>query len=70
MEHSGCGGKVPVIMAAAVPLTGFIRLVPGGLGQFLRFPLQQLIQRLFHTPSNHPLQLTLEYFFVYLYHLL
>ena len=49
---SGGGGKIPVIVAAAVALAGFIALVAGGLGQFLRFLLQQLVQRLFHATPD------------------
>src|SRR5699024_3893786 len=39
----GSGGKVAVVVAAAVALAMLISLVPGSLGQFLRFGLQQLV---------------------------
>ena len=63
-DVSGGGGKVPVIVAAVVALTGLIALVTGSLGQFLRFLLQQLIQCFFHAATDHFLKLTLDYFLV------
>ena len=63
-DISGGGGKVPVIVAAAVALAGLIALVAGSLGQFLRLLLQQLIQRFFHAAPNQFLKLALDNFFV------
>ena len=61
---SGGGGKVPIIVAAAVALAGLISLVAGRLGQLLCFLLQQFIQRFFYTTPDLLLQLTLDYFLV------
>ena len=61
---SGGGGKIPVIVAAAVALAGFIALVAGGLGQLLWFLLQQLVLRFFHAATDQFLDLTLDYFLV------
>ena len=49
---SGGGGKVPIIVAAAVALAGLISLVAGRLGQLLCFLLQQFIQRFFYASSD------------------
>ena len=51
-DVSGGGGKVPVIVAAAVTLAGLVALVAGRLGQFLRLLFQQFIQRLFHAATD------------------
>ena len=67
---SGGGGKVPVVVAAAVALASLVALVAGSLGQLLRFLLQQFIQRFFHAASDQFLKLTLDYFLVQLYNLL
>ena len=63
-DISKSGGKVPVIVAAAVALAGLIALVAGSMGQLLRLPLQQLIQRFLHAATDHFLKLALDYFFV------
>ena len=46
-DVSGGGGKVPIIVAAAVALAGLITLVTGSLGQLLCLLFQQFIQRFF-----------------------
>ena len=61
----GRGGKAPVIVAAAIALTGFAALIPSCLGEFFCF--QQLVQRFFYAASNQFLNLTLDYFLVELY---
>ena len=48
-------------MTTTVPLASLISLIPGCLSQFLRFLLQQLIQRFFHASANQLLKLTLPY---------
>lgn len=63
-DISRSGGKVPVIVAAAVALAGLIALVAGSMGQLLRLLLQQLIQRFFHAATDHFLKLALDYFFI------
>ena len=60
----GSGGKVSAIVAVAVALAVFIALVPGCLGQFFSFGLQQFIERLLHAISYQLLQLPLYYFLV------
>ena len=51
-DVAGGRGKVPVVVTAAVALTGLAALVTGRLRQRLRLLLQQLVQRLFYTSSN------------------
>ena len=63
-DVSGGGGKVPIIVAAAVALAGLITLVTGSLGQLLCLLFQQFIQRFFDAASNLFLTLTLDYFLV------
>lgn len=63
-DVSGGGGKVPIIVAAAVALAGLITLVTGSLGQLLCLLFQQFIQRFFDAASNQFLKLTLDYFLV------
>ena len=46
-DGSGGGGKVPVVVAAAVALAGLIALVAGSLGQLLCLLFQQFIQCFF-----------------------
>ena len=65
----GCG-KIPVVVAAAVGLTGLAALIAGGLRQGLRLLLQQLVQGFFYTSSNQFLDLTLDNFLIALYNLL
>ena len=48
---SGRGGKAPVIVAAAITLTGFAALIPRCLGEFFCFCFQQLVQRFFYAAS-------------------
>ena len=49
---SGGGGKVPVVVAAAVALAGLVALVAGSLGQLLCLLLQQFIQRFFYAAPD------------------
>ena len=51
-DVTGSGGKVAVIVAAAVALAGLAALVAGSLRQGLRLLLQQLVQGFFYTSSN------------------
>ena len=51
-DISGGGGKVPVIVVAAVALASLISLVAGSLGQFLCLLLQQLIQGFLHAAAD------------------
>ena len=51
-DVAGGRGKVPVVVTAAVALTGLAALVAGGLRQGLRLLFQQLVQGLFYTSSN------------------
>ena len=64
---AGSGGKVPVIVAAAVALTGLAALVSGRLGQLLGFGLQQLVEGLLHAAADQFFYLALDYFLVELY---
>ena len=61
---AGSGGKVPVIVAAAIALTCFTALVSGRLGEFLGLGLQQLVERFLYTATHQFLDLTLDYFLV------
>ena len=62
-------GKIPVIVAVAVALTGLAPLVVGRLGQLLRLLLQQLVQCFFHAAPNQFLDLPPDYLLVQLYNL-
>ena len=55
---AGGGGKASAVATTAVPLASLISLIPDCLCQFLRLPLQQLIQRFFHAPANQLFKLT------------
>ena len=66
-DISGGSGKIPVIVAAAVPLASLISLIAGCLREFLCLLLQQLIQCFFHTAADQFLELTLDNFLVQLY---
>ena len=61
---SGGGGKIPVIVAAAVALAGLISLIAGSLGQLLCLLFQQFIQRFFHSTPGQFFELTLDNFLV------
>ena len=63
-DVSRSGGKISVIVAAAVALADLITLVAGSLSQFLSLLLQQFVQRLFHAASDQFLKLPLDYFLV------
>ena len=66
MERNVTGGrgKISVIVAAAVALTGLAALVARRLRQGLRLLLQQLVQGFLHAAANQFLDLTLDYFLV------
>ena len=51
-------------VAAAAALALFIALVPGRLGQFLRFGLQQLVEGFLYASAHKFLELPLDNFFV------
>ena len=59
----GCG-EIPVIVTAAVALTGLAALVAGGLGQRLHLLFQQLVQGFFYAAANQFLDLALDNFLV------
>jgi len=59
---AGGRGKVPVVVTAAVALTGLAAHVEGRLCQGLRLLLQQLVQGLLHASANQFLDLPLDYF--------
>ena len=59
----GCG-EIPVIVAAAVALTGLAALIAGRLRQRLRLLFQQLVQGFLHAAANQFLDLALDYFLV------
>ncbi len=48
----GSGGKISVIMTAAVALAGVAALVAGCLGEFFRFGFQQLVERLLYVAAD------------------
>ena len=66
MERNVAGGrgKVPVVVTAAVALTGLAALVAGRLRQGLCLLLQQLVQGFLHAAANQFLDLALDYFLV------
>ena len=72
MERNVTGGrgKVPVVVTAAVALTGLAALVAGRLRQRLRLLFQQLVQRLFHAAADQFLELPLDNFLIQLYNFL
>lgn len=61
---SGGRGKIPVIVTAAIALTGLTALIAGRLRQGLRLLLQQLVQGFLHAAANQFLDLALDYFLV------
>ena len=61
---TGGRGKVPVVVTAAVALTGLAALIAGRLRQRLRLLLQQLVQGFLHAAANQFLDLALDYFLV------
>jgi hypothetical protein len=56
--------EVPVIVTAAIALTGLTALITGSLCQLLCLSLQQFVQGLFDTATNQFFDLTLDYFLV------
>ena len=58
------GGEIPVIVAAAVALTGLAALVAGSLCQGPRLLFLQLVQGFLHAAADQFLDLTLDYFLV------
>ena len=65
----GCG-KIPVVVAAAVGLTGLAALIAGGLRQGLRLLFQQLVQGFLHAAADQFLELPLDTFLIKLYNFL
>ena len=63
-DVAGGRGKVPVIVPAAVALTGLAALIAGRLRQRLRLLFQQLVQGFLHTAANQFLDLALDNFLV------
>lgn len=61
-DISGSGGEIAVVVAAAIPLTLLITLIPGSLGQLVG--LQQFVERLLYTASYEFFELPLDYFLV------
>ena len=59
---TGCGAKIPVIIAAAIALANLVSFVAGSLGQLLRLLFQQLVQCFFHAAPDQLLDLLLDYF--------
>ena len=68
MERNVAGGrgKIAVIVAAAVALTGLAALIAGGLGQRLRLLFQQLVQGFLHATADQFLDLPLDNFLIQL----
>ena len=66
MERNVTGGRgeVPVVVTAAVALTGLAALIAGRLRQRLCLLFQQLVQGLLHAAANQFLDLALDYFLV------
>ena len=65
-DVAGGRGKVPVVVTAAVALTGLAALIAGGLRQRLRLFLQQLVQGFLHAAANQLPDLALDNFLVQL----
>ena len=72
MERDVAGGRgeIPVVVAAAIALTGLAALVAGGLGQRLRLLFQQLVQGFLHAAADQFLDLPLDNFLIQLYNFL
>ena len=66
MERDVAGGRgeIPVIVTAAVALTGLAALIAGRLRQGLCLLLQQLVQGFLHAAANQFFDLALDYFLV------
>ena len=67
---TGGRGKIPVIVTAAVALTGLAALAACRLRQGLRLLLQQLVQGFLRAASDQFFDLPLDYFLVQLYNVL
>ena len=63
-DISGSGGEIAVVVAAAIPLTLLITLIPGSWGQLVGLRLQQFVERLLYTASYEFFELPLDYFLV------
>ena len=63
-DVAGGGGEIPVVVAAAVALTGLAALVAGRLRQRLCLFLQQLVKGFFYAAADQFLDLALDYFLV------
>ena len=59
--------RFPVIVAAAIALTGFVALVSRRLRQILSLRFQQLVQRFFYTAAHKFSNLTFDSFLVQCY---
>ena len=72
MERNVTGGRgeIPVIVAAAVALTGLVALVARRLRQGLRLLFQQLVQCFLHAAADQFPDLPLDHFLVQLYNFL
>ena len=72
MERNVAGGRgeIPVVVTAAVALTGLAALIAGRLRQRLRLLFQQLVQGFFYTAANQFLDLALDNFLIQLYNFL
>ena len=67
---TGGRGKVPVVVTAAVALTGLAALVVGSLCQGLRLLFHQLVQGFLHAVADQFLELPLDNFLIQLYNFL
>ena len=67
---AGGRGKVPVVVTAAVALTGLAALIAGRLRQRLRLLFQQLVQGFLHATADQFLDLPLDNFLIQLYNFL
>ena len=66
MERNVTGGRgeVPVVVTAAVALTGLAALIACRLRQRLRLLLQKFVQGFLHAAANQFVDLALDYFLV------
>ena len=63
-DIAGGRGEVPVIVTAAITLTGLAALAAGRLRQGLCLLFQQLVQGFLHAASDQFLDLLLDYFLI------
>ena len=69
-DVAGGRGEIPVVVTAAVALTGLAALIAGRLRQGLRLLFQQLVQGFLHAAANQFLELPLDNFLIQLYNFL